>query len=246
MPDFLWTSAAEPTSLLVHRYSGKVLAMEQQFDQAMRRKYGAPFLDMHRVDLQQALLARANALGIRFQLGQRVEAIDFDRAEISTKSGMTAKADLIVAADGLWSKSRSLFTGIENAPRPTGDLAYRVVLDLDRVTDPELRHWISHPSVHFWIGPGAHAVGYSVRAGRMYNLVLLVPDDLPAGVSRQPGNVEEMRALFKDWDPVLGRFLSMVDSVEKWKLMHSECYCPAQMHDVHLTLPLQSNLFPSG
>lgn len=30
----------------------------------------------------------------------------------------------------------------------------------------------------------------------MYNIVLLVPDDLPAGVSRQPGFVEEMRALF--------------------------------------------------
>ena len=54
----------------------------------------------------------------------------------------------------------------------------------------------------------------------MYNIVLLVPDDLPEGVSRQPGSIEEMRALFKGWDPILSRFLDLVDSVDKWKLMH--------------------------
>jgi salicylate hydroxylase len=177
---------------------------------------------MHRVDLQRSLFDRAKELGVHFELGQRVESIDFDQAEITTKNGMKAKGDLIVAADGLWSKSRSLLTGVADAPRPTGDLAYRVVLDLKQVTDPELRAWISNPAVHFWIGPGAHAVGYSLRAGTMYNIVLLVPDDLPAGVSRQTGSVEEMRALFKDWDPILGRFLGMVDTVEKWKLMHSK------------------------
>lgn len=56
----------------------------------------------------------------------------------------------------------------------------------------------------------------------MYNVVLLVPDDLPEGVSRQPGNVEEMKALFADWDPFLMRFLDKVDAVEKWKLVHSK------------------------
>ncbi|KAH6683607.1 FAD binding domain-containing protein [Plectosphaerella plurivora] len=222
IPEQLWKSAAEPKALLVHRYAGQVLAIERDFDKNIRRKYGAPFLDMHRVDLQRSLFDRAKELGVHFELGQRVESIDFDQAEITTKTGMKAKGDLIVAADGLWSKSRSLLTGKDDAPRPTGDLAYRVVLDLDQVTDPELRAWISNPAVHFWIGPGAHAVGYSLRAGKMYNIVLLVPDDLPAGVSRQTGSVDEMRALFKDWDPVLNKFLSMVDTVEKWKLMHIE------------------------
>lgn len=244
MPEHLWASAAEPKALLVHRYEGQVLAIERDFDKNMRRKYSAPFLDMHRVDLQRSLLDRAKELGVRFELGQRVESIDFDKAEITTKSGVKARGDLIVAADGLWSKSRSLVTGKDDAPRPTGDLAYRVVLDLEQVTDPELRAWISNPAVHFWIGPGAHAVGYSLRAGKMYNIVLLVPDDLPEGVSRQAGSVEEMRALFTDWDPVLGRFLGMVDSVEKWKLMHSES-SQNRLAWTMLTI-LQSKSCPSG
>ena len=32
-------------------------------------------------------------------------------------------------------------------------------------------------------------------------MVLLVPDDMPAGASTLEGNVEEMRALYKEWDP---------------------------------------------
>jgi salicylate hydroxylase len=222
LSDRLWAAAAEPTELLVHRYSGEILALEREFDKNIRAKYGAPFLDSHRVDLQLALYDRARELGVRFHLGERVSTIDFDTPELVTISRHRARADLIVAADGLWSKSRALFTGTDEAPQPTGDLAYRVVLDLEQVNSPELRQWIEKPTVHFWIGPGAHAVGYSLRGGKMYNIVLLVPDDLPAGVSRQPGSVEEMKALFTGWDPILTQFLDMVDAVEKWKLMHRE------------------------
>ncbi|KAI1008315.1 hypothetical protein LB504_002043 [Fusarium proliferatum] len=222
LPDRLWKSAAEPTSLVVHRYSGRTLAIEPDFHKHIRKKYGAPFIDLHRVDLQLALYDKAKELGVQFKLGDRVKDIDFSIPEVSTEAGAKYTGDLIVAADGLWSKCRSKFLGSEDKPMPTGDLAYRVVLDAKDIDDPELREWVERPTVHFWIGPGAHAVGYSMRGGQMYNVVLLVPDDLPSDVSRQAGSVEEMRELFNDWDPILARFLSQVDKVDKWKLMHRE------------------------
>lgn len=46
-------------------------------------------------------------------------------------------------------------------------------------------------------------VNYVLRGGELFNMVLLVPDDMPAGATTLEGNVEEMRALFKDWDPRL-------------------------------------------
>ncbi|KAJ9131778.1 FAD binding domain-containing protein [Pleurostoma richardsiae] len=222
MPEHLWESVAEPTSLTVHRYSGKILAHEPEFSKKIRAKYDSPFIDVHRVDLQLSLYDRAKELGVQFKLGERVTNIDFDLPEVTTESGLKVRGDLVVAADGLWSQCRASFLGRNDPPRPTGDLAYRLVLDLDQITDPELRDWVSNPTVHFWVGPGCHAVGYSLRAGRQYNIVLLVPDDLPEGVSRQPGSVEEMMALFKGWDPTLSRFLGMVDHVDKWRLMHIE------------------------
>uniref|UniRef100_L2G0S0 FAD binding domain protein n=1 Tax=Colletotrichum fructicola (strain Nara gc5) TaxID=1213859 RepID=L2G0S0_COLFN len=190
LPDRLWKSASEPNTLVVHRYSGSVLAKEENFNKNIRAKYQAPFIDLHRVDLQLSLYERAKELGVRFALGEKVDSIDFDLPELTTQSGVKARADLIVAADGL--------------------------------CDPELKAWIENPQVHFWVGPGTHCVGYSMRAEKMYNLVVLAPDDLPTGVSRQAGDVDELRQRFEGWDPILRKFLDAVDSVEKWKLMHRE------------------------
>jgi salicylate hydroxylase len=198
----VWDQAAEPTVLTVHRYSGAVLAREINFDKNIRRKYGAPFVDLHRVDLQQALYDQAQKLGVKFHLNQRVENVDPSGPSLTTISGHRYRTDLVVGADGLWSRTRECFLGIADQPKPTGDLAYRIVLSLDQIEEPALRDWINHAEVHFWIGPGAHAVGYSLKAGKMYNLVLLVPDDLPPGVAKQPGNVAEMKQLFEGWDPV--------------------------------------------
>lgn len=190
----------------------------------MRRKYDAPFWDLHRVDLQVALYERARQLGVEVRLGARVKDVDFEAPSLCLESGETLTADLIVAADGLWSKCRERFLaakGTSDEPLPTGDLAYRIVLRLEDLEgDQELYDWVSNPSCNFWIGPKSHVVAYSLRGGKMFNIVLLVPDTLPPGVARQPGSLDEMRAIFTDWDPVLNRFLGRVKTVDKWKLMH--------------------------
>ncbi|KAJ5925644.1 hypothetical protein N7454_008283 [Penicillium verhagenii] len=223
LPASLWEAAAEPTKLTVHRYSGQVLAHDAAFNKSIRAKYDAPFVDLHRVDLQQALFARAKDLGVTFHLGERIERIDFDTTTVHSVAGKVFSGDLIIAADGLWSKCREAFVGKKDEPLPTGDLAYRIVLTADQITDPDLKSLVQNPECHFWIGPGAHAVGYSLRGGQMYNIVLLVPDNLPPGVSKQAGSVDEMRELFVGWDPILNKFLTYVDTsvgIDKWKLMH--------------------------
>jgi salicylate hydroxylase len=197
----------EPIALTVHNYRGKVLAHEDNFDTNIRRKYGAPFSDCHRVDLQQALVKRAKELGATVVLNAKVTNVDFgsapgDRAKVKTSEGQKYDANLIVGADGLWSSCRSTMLGRNDPPLPTGDLAYRIVLKIDQIIDPKLREMVQTPACRFWAGPDAHAVAYSMRGGTMYNVVLLVPDDLEEGVARTQGNLDEMRKLFEGWDPV--------------------------------------------
>lgn len=67
-------------------------------------------------------------------------------------------------------------------------------------------------------GPEKHAVTYVLRGGRQFNMVLLVPDDLPDSSTVVPGNVAEMRALYADWDPRIPKLLNLCTSVHKWKL----------------------------
>ncbi|ODM16450.1 hypothetical protein SI65_07957 [Aspergillus cristatus] len=198
LPSSIWETAAEPTSVTVHRYSGQVLAHEDNFDKNIR----------------------ATQRRVTFHLNERVERLDFNTTTVHAVSGNTYSGDLLIAADGLWSRCRECFLGRKDEPLPTGDLAYRIVLSVEQIEDPELRKLVENPGVHFWVGPGAHAVAYSLRGGRVFNVVLLVPDNLPPGVTREAGSVETMRRLFGGWDPILTRFLGYVDHVDKWKLMH--------------------------
>ncbi|KAI1086476.1 FAD/NAD(P)-binding domain-containing protein [Rostrohypoxylon terebratum] len=222
LPADFWTSATEPTSISVWRYSGELLVREKDFDTKVRSKYGVPFIELHRVDFQTALYTRAKELGVEFKFGMRISKLNFETGEITSDTGLNAKGDLVIAADGLWSLCRAQFLpkDFEGVPRPTGDVAYRLVLTLDQIQDPELRDWLSKPTLDIWLGPHSHAVGYSLRGATEFNIVLLVPDDLPAGVSKQAGSIEEMRALFTGWDPILTKFIAVADSVKKWKLMH--------------------------
>ncbi|KAI2634039.1 hypothetical protein GGS21DRAFT_519742 [Xylaria nigripes] len=216
-----WQTVSVPSYLAVRRYSdGKVLVLSEDLKKKIGSRYGSPVFEVHRVDLHLALADRAKQLGVKLYLGQRVTGIDFSGPSIETAAGIHAKADLIVAADGIWSTCRHLVLDIKDFPRPTGDLAYRIVLPIDDIDDPELRELVQKPSVNIWIGPRAHAVGYSIRSNTMYNVVLVVPDDLPEGARRQPGSAEQMRALFNGWDPILNRLLKLVTSVHKWKLIH--------------------------
>ncbi|KAI0833933.1 FAD/NAD(P)-binding domain-containing protein [Hypoxylon sp. FL0890] len=222
LSDELWASAANPTSLAFRRYSGQALVFEKDWGKKIYEKYGAPFIELHRIDLQTALYTRAKELSVDFRFGMRISHVNFDTGEITSRSGEKARGDLVIAADGLWSLCRAQFLprDFDGVPRPTGDLAYRLVITLDQIQDPELRELVSNPKCNIWLGPHSHVVGYSLRGGTEFNLVLLAPDDLPSDVSKQAGSVEEMRALFKNWDPILNRFLALVDSVKKWKLMH--------------------------
>lgn len=171
----------------------------------MQDRYEAPFFSVHRADLQKALYNRARELGVQFALDQKVISLDCsrERPELMTASGKLFTADLIIAADGLWSQCRSVLPGGTAPPKPTGDMAYRIVLTLDQVDDLELRALIKDPKVHLWAGPGSHVVSYSLRDGEMYNIVLLTPDDdLLSPIAKQAGSADQMRALFEGWDPM--------------------------------------------
>jgi salicylate hydroxylase len=49
-------------------------------------------------------------------------------------------------------------------------------------------------------------VNYVLRGGELFNMVLLVPDDMPLdGANTLAGDVEEMRALYKDWGEYIER-----------------------------------------
>ena len=218
--------ATSHKSLTVRRFDGtKILAHEPYFQDKILSRYQAPFWGMHRVDLQRTLVARCEEIGVQIHYHSRVIFVDFDNAEVEIEStdGKKVKGDAVICADGIWSATRSQFLANSRPAKPTGDLAYRIVIDVSDLSGPdapELRKFIQDEGTNFWIGPGSHAVAYAMRAATVYNIVLLCPDDLPEGITKSGGNLLEMKKLFEQWDPLLQKFLNQVKTTAKWRLTY--------------------------
>ena len=207
----------------MHRYDGsKLLAHEPDLQDQVLSRYGHPFWDLHRVDLQQAMVSRCRELGVDIFLNARVVSVDFNTAFVKFANGKSVQGDIVLLSDGLWSQIRPAFVGRPSPAVLTGDLAYRITLRVDELEGEdaaELAEVVRKPTVRFWIGPASHAVGYSVSGGEVYNLVFLCPDDMPEEVVKLEGDLGEMRARFEGWDPLVRKFLAQVKGVHKWKLM---------------------------
>ncbi|KAI5861555.1 FAD/NAD(P)-binding domain-containing protein [Durotheca rogersii] len=184
---------------------------------------GTPFWDFHRANLHRCLLDRAVELGAEIHVNARVTTVecaaDGLTATAALADGRALAADLVVGADGISSRLREVLLGRADPPQPTGDLAYRLLIPAGEMrADAELRRLVEDPQVNYWIGPDAHAVNYVLRGGELFNMVLLVPDDLPAAAMTAAGDVAEMRARFAAWDPRIAKVLALCRAVQKWKL----------------------------
>lgn len=212
LADVLGPKAAVPEFFRMYRYTGKVLAERTMYSNEIKGRYKASIWCLHRSDLQLAMAERARELGAVVRLGCKVARVDVGEERIrneesggvsvSLEGGEVIKGDIVLAADGVWSQIRQELIGINIQPKPTGDLAYRILLDREKIRDSQLREWLDNPGINIWVGPEMHAVGYSIKGGRWLNLVLLVKDNLPEGVMKAEGNLAEMRAIFQGWDPM--------------------------------------------
>ncbi|KAK1637732.1 FAD binding domain-containing protein [Colletotrichum phormii] len=212
-----------------------------------------PFWDFHRSDLHRCLLERAVELGAKLETNAKVDTFtispDNTTATVYLVGGRSLTCDLLVGADGINSKLREEFLCKPDPPQLTGDLAYRLLLNTaDMLKDPELKHFVENPQVNYWVGPDKHAVNYVLKGGQLFNMVLLVPDDMPVdGGNTLQGNMEEMRGHFAGWDPRISKMLQMCDEVLKWRLCIRPGLEPTWSHPsgaftmlgdaVHATLP---------
>ncbi|CAG9957077.1 unnamed protein product [Clonostachys rosea f. rosea IK726] len=187
----------------------------------LSEKYGSPYWLIHRADFQGILFDAAKELGVDVRLGCYVEAVDVSGPSVRLVNGDILTADLVVGADGIRSKTREALLGDRNVePNPAANCSYRATVPVEIMSaDPDIAHLMTDINANCWIGPGHHIMAYPIRKGSMYNLVLSHPGGLAApGKWNEPGNLEEMREHYKDFDPVIRKVLSKVQSCLNWKI----------------------------
>ncbi|KAI1091699.1 salicylate hydroxylase [Rostrohypoxylon terebratum] len=194
--------------------------VEIPFDNIVE-EHGAPYYLVHRADLHESLLYAAKKAGVEVLNNKRVVSYDFDAPSATTQDGEVFTADLVIAADGIKSITRSLLTGQPDVPRDTGDVAYRILLPGEKLlADPDLADLITNPCTTSWCGPDAHLVGYPVRDGELYNLVVCATsyNETTDQVWVIKGDNSELCKRFASWDPRIQKLCALTGDFMKWRL----------------------------
>lgn len=176
----------------------------------MTQRYGAPYLCIHRADLHALLHQALDPAWVTTHLNRtltRVQSTADKGVLVTDADERIRQADVLIGADGLWSRVRQAVWG-DGQALPTRHWAYRSLLPMGLLP----RRW-REPRVQVWMAPGLHAVHYPVRRGEWLNVVVLVEsadtsDESGWDVERAPEKIQAdvqaaMRGLCHDLHDVL-------------------------------------------
>jgi len=219
--DDLLETATVPKAICVLRGSDDALLARLPLQDAERR-WGAPYVALHRADLQQALVrvAERHEL-IRFSLGSAVTGVSIsdDRVTVNlTGSAATAdEADLLIGADGLLSRVRDVVAArSDDRPAFTGRIAFRATIPSDLLED----RW-REARVVIRLGPDAHLVHYPLRKGAIVNVVAVIDESWRGESRRAWDGAADRPALdraFAAWSRSTRRLLAAASSWRAWPL----------------------------
>lgn len=182
-------------------------------------RYGAPYLHIHRGDLQRALIAAVAARGIPIELGQRcTDVARFnDHVDAHFADSPTQRFDLLLGCDGIHSQVRESLQG-RQAARFTGYVAWRGLIPTAR-----LPGGLVAPAATVWMGPRQHLVHYYVRRGEFVNFVGVIETERWQQESwTVPGDRDELRQDFAAWHPTVQQLIDQADDCFKWALYDRE------------------------
>jgi len=175
-------------------------------------KYGAPQLTMHRADLLTVLENAVPARDIR--LGKKTVKISHEdgKVVVGFADGTSATVDVLIGADGIHSFVRTAMLGPEQ-PQFTGVVAYRAVVPVDRLAGlPNLDSFTK------WWGPipEMQLVSFPLNRGKDFFIFATTPQaDWQLESWTAPGDVKELRGLYKDFHPEARALLDACDEVLK-------------------------------
>jgi salicylate hydroxylase len=215
--DELIAASTTPTELIYRhwREGTRIAAHPVRNDSAYVNRFGAPFLGIHRADLQKSLSSAFGAENLH--LGSRLVDIVEDTRSVVLEfaDGRTEHADVVVGADGVRSTVRRWVTGADDAVY-SGTSAFRGIVPSDSLPllpDPQ--------AIQFWMGPGAHLLHYAIgEAGRWVNFFAVVETPRTWPHDRPVVEVDDDVPVtsFRGWHPAVTEMIGAAHSPIRWGL----------------------------
>ncbi|QKG21581.1 FAD-dependent oxidoreductase [Actinomadura verrucosospora] len=158
----------------------------------LERRYGFPYLVIHRSDLHAMLLRACERVGVDLRTSQHVTACanTADGASVTLADGRVEEARVVIAADGLHSVARKLI--VDDEPVSSAYVAYRGTTPTasGRAADVDLSE------VVVYVGPRCHFVHYGLRGGELLNQVAVFESPKARAGEEDWGTPDELDAAF--------------------------------------------------
>lgn len=206
--------------VLMDAYTGKELSA-LDIGVTYQEKYGAPYVVLHRSDLHRILLeACEESPYIELVTGQSIVNAeeDGDIVHVTNTNGEVFNGAAVVGADGLWSKTRGIFS--DDKPICAEYVAYRGAIPMEEVTNVG-----DLDDVYMWIGPNMHVVQYPVRKGELYNQVVVFKSSnykKELEFTDEWGTPEEMDEVFSGTCDKVQTAISFISRQKRWPMYDRE------------------------
>lgn len=179
------------------------------------RRWGAPYLHLHRADLHHVLADAAIANSAELRTGSPVKLYAHrpEGVRVTLENGTHLTGDLVIGADGIRSAMRTALNGPE-APDFTGHVAWRGTIPADKLPEGLIDR-----AATVWAGAGHHVVIYPLRGGSLINFVAVEEGaDWTEEGWTAPGDADVLRAMFAGWHPTVTQVLAAAEAPFRWGL----------------------------
>lgn len=176
----LMSASVRPEAVVLKKASTLAELARVPLGDAAESRWHAPYVVVHRADLQSALLSRVSQdADIKLLSGATVRdfATHGGGVTVSVDTGgrvSDVSGALLVGADGVWSTLRGR-TRQDAASRFSGEVAWRTTILASSMAGAAFREVGGFDIVTALLNPGFHLVAYPVRAGAAVNLAAFTP-----------------------------------------------------------------------
>jgi salicylate hydroxylase/6-hydroxynicotinate 3-monooxygenase len=182
--------------------------------------YGAPYLCMHRGDLQEALLSVVPSEVVH--LGKKLIGLDPNSGGVTLRfaDGTRAEANAAIGADGVHSVVREFVAG-PDMPIHKGRIAYRAVYPSSLLNGRDIG-----ASRTKWWGVDRHIVIYYTTATRSEIYFVTSVPEAAEWLTRESwsakGDMRELRTAYEGFHPDVRAVLEACPDCHKWAILERE------------------------
>ncbi len=211
--------ASEPERIVVRDLRSAREISGVALGSSANERFGAPYWFVSRQDLHTSLLDAVRGRGnVRLRVGRSLTDLSETGDKVSLAfeaaggAADSAVADLVVAADGLWSQARKSL-GDEREPIPSGFTAYR-----STISRSEAPSALGGNEGGLWLGRDRHVVHYPIGGARLLNVVAVERRAERLAEWSTPTDCERVLAAFAGAAAPVRELLSAASEWSAWSL----------------------------